>query len=140
MYAEALNEFAGPSADVYQYIDPVRERAGLEGVVDSWQKYSSRPEKPATKDGLREIIHQERTIELALEGKRFWDIRRWKKINELNVQPRGWNVDGETREDFYNVREVARVPVNFTIRDYFWPIKESDIITNRNLMPNNYGW
>jgi hypothetical protein len=139
MYAEALNEFSGPSPEVCQYIDLVRERAGLEGVVDSWSKYSSRPEKPSSKDGLREIIHRERTIELALEGKRFWDIRRWKKIGELNDQPRGWNIDGENREDFYRVREIARVPVNFTVRDYFWPIKESDIITNTNLT-QNYGW
>jgi hypothetical protein len=139
MYAEALNEFSGPSDEVYKYIDLVRERAGLEGVVDSWKKYSNRPEKPLSQDGLREIIHRERTIELALEGKRFWDIRRWKKISELNDQPRGWNVDGETSEDFYRVREVARVPVNFTVRDYFWPIKDSDLMTNKNLT-QNYGW
>jgi hypothetical protein len=139
MYAEALNEYAGPGDEVYSYLDLIRDRAGLEGVVDSWTKYSTRPTKPETQDGLREIIHQERTIELALEGKRFWDVRRWKKISELNDQPRGWNIYGETREDYYRVLEVARVPVNFTVRDYFWPIKESDITTNKNLV-QNYGW
>jgi hypothetical protein len=108
-------------------------------VKESWQKYSNRPEKPNTKDGLREIIHRERTIELALEGKRFWDLRRWKQINELNVQPRGWNMRGETAEDFYRVIEVARTPVKFSIRDYFFPIKESSLIVNRNLI-QNYGW
>jgi hypothetical protein len=142
MYAEALNEAEdSPTAraQAIEYIDLVRERVELEGVTDSWTKYSSLPNKPATQDGLREIIHRERTIELALEGKRFWDLRRWKKISELNDQPRGWNINGETREDYYNVLEVARVPANFTVRDYFWPIKESDIITNRNLI-QNYGW
>jgi hypothetical protein len=139
MYAEALNEFSGPGEEVYRYLDLIRARVGLEGVKESWQKYSNRPEKPNTKDGLREIIHQERTIELALEGKRFWDLRRWKQINEYNVQPRGWNVRGETAEDFYRVIEVARTPVKFSIRDYFFPIKESSLIVNRNLV-QNYGW
>ncbi|MDR2773849.1 MAG: RagB/SusD family nutrient uptake outer membrane protein [Tannerella sp.] len=139
MYAEALNEFEGPGTEVYRYLDSIRARAGLEGIQESWRKYSTRPDKPNTKDGMRDIIHQERTIELALEGKRFWDIRRWKQISVLNIQPQGWNVMGETREDFYKVIEVATAPVQFSAKDYFWPIKESTIVNNRNLM-QNYGW
>jgi hypothetical protein len=109
------------------------------GVKESWAAYSTKPNKPDTKDGLRQIIQQERTIELAFEGKRFWDIRRWKMIDELNVQPLGWNIAGETVEDFYNVIPVAQTPVKFTVKDYFWPIKESDLNVNKNLI-QNYGW
>ncbi len=139
MYAEALNEYGGPTEDVFTYVDLVRERAGLPGVRESWAMHSTNPNKPDTKTGMREIIHQERTIELAFEGKRFWDIRRWKKIQELNDQPKGWNIRGETPEDFYNVITVAKNPVEFTIKDYFWPIKESTMNTNLNLV-QNYGW
>lgn len=139
MYAEALNEQNGPGEEVFTYIDLVRARAGLKGVKESWLTYSSKPNKPDTKDGLRQIIHQERTIELAFEGKRFWDIRRWKEIEALNDQPRGWNIFGETSEDFYNVMLVAQVPVKFTVKDYFWPIKEYDLTVNKNLL-QNYGW
>jgi hypothetical protein len=139
MYAEALNEFSGPSVEIFTYLDKLRARAGLKGVKESWANYSSKPNKPDTKDGLRQIIQQERTIELAFEGKRFWDIRRWKKIDELNDQPRGWNVSGETTEDFYNLVPIAQVPVKFTVKDYFWPIKESDLTVNKNLI-QNYGW
>jgi hypothetical protein len=88
---------------------------------------------------MRDIIRRERTIELAMEGKRFWDLRRWKEINEFNKQPQGWNIQGETAEDFYKVVDIARTPVKFSVRDYFWPIKESDIITNKNLL-QSYGW
>ena len=123
MYAEALNEANGPSQDVYEYIDRVRNRVGLKGVVESWTNFSTNPNKPATKEGLREIIRRERTIELAMEGKRFWDVRRWKLINELNNQPQGWNIMGETAEDFYRVVDIARTPVRFTVKDYFWPGK-----------------
>jgi len=139
MYAEALNEFSGPSADVYEYVDRVRARAGLKGVKESWSMFSSKPNKPDTKDGMRQIIHQERTIELAFEGKRFWDIRRWKEIDEFNVQPLGWNISGENADDFYNIVPVAQVPVKFTVKDYFWPIKEADLTVNKNLV-QNYGW
>jgi hypothetical protein len=139
LYAEALNEYSGPSEDVFEYIDTVRARAGLEGVRESWEKYSTNPQKPNNKDNLREIIHQERTIELALEGERFWDIRRWKKISECNEQPAGWNAEGETAEDFYNVIVVAKKPVEFNVKDYLWPIKESELSVNKNLI-QNYGW
>ncbi|MEA4917210.1 RagB/SusD family nutrient uptake outer membrane protein [Proteiniphilum sp.] len=139
MYAEALNEVEGPSEEIYYYLDLIRKRAGLEGVKESWLKYSSIPNKPDTKEGLRQIIHRERMIELAFEGKRFWDLRRWKEISELNNQPRGWNIMGETPEDFYQIVTVAKVPVKFTIKDYFWPIKESNLSVNKNLI-QNYGW
>ncbi|MGV8963504.1 MAG: RagB/SusD family nutrient uptake outer membrane protein [Candidatus Saccharimonadaceae bacterium] len=139
MYAEALNEYSGPSDEIFKYIDLIRERAGLDGVKDSWSQYSSNPNKPNSKEGLREIIHHERTIELAFEGKRFWDLRRWKEINVLNDQPRGWNVTGETPEDFYRVVNVAKQKVNFGVKDYFWPIRESNLSRNTNLI-QNYGW
>jgi hypothetical protein len=140
LYAEALNEYSGPSEEVFRYIDAVRARVRLEGVRESWEKYSTNPQKPNNKETLREIIHQERTIELAMEGERFWDIRRWKKISELNEKPRGWNVQGETEEDFYKVTTVTQLNMNeFTVKDYFWPIKESELSVNRKLM-QNYSW
>lgn len=139
MYAEALNEAYGPADEVFFYLDKVRTRAGLEGVKESWRKYSTHPEEPDSQEGLRRIIHQERTIELAFEGKRFWDIRRWKEIDVLNDQPEGWSVLGETTEDFYKVKMVARDSVRFTVKDYFWPIKESNFWVNKNLV-QNYGW
>lgn len=139
MYAEALNEFSGPSAEAISYLDLIRARAGLKGVKESWLNYSNKPNKPDTKDGLRQIIHQERNIELAFEGKRFWDIRRWKEINVLNEQPLGWNIFGETSDDFYKIVSVAQIPVKATVKDYFWPIKESNLSVNKNLL-QNYGW
>lgn len=139
LYAEALNEsLAAPTAEVYQYVDSVRIHAGLEGVVDSWQKYSKVGSKPATKDGMREIIHQERMIELAFEGKRFWDIRRWKKATDYMNQPvRGWNIDGQIASDFYNV--VTIYPLEFSNKEYLWPISQSELRTNNKLV-QNLGW
>lgn len=139
MYAEALNEAQGPSADVYEYVDIIRERAGLEGVVESWSNFSTSPSKPTTQDGLREIIQQERLIELAFEGHRFWDLRRWKKAAaELNAPITGWNVKGEDEVSYYQIRTVYQQSF-VSPRDYFWPIPENAMVQNPNLV-QNLGW
>jgi len=143
LYAEALNETLGDNEsptkhpDIYFYVNEIRKRAGLEGVVESWA-YSRISGKPSTKQGMREIIRQERMIELAFEGKRFWDIRRWKTASELMNQPiRGWNINGSTTADFYNV--VTIESPSFTPKEYLWPIWDHELRTNKNLEPNP-GW
>ena len=137
LYAEALNE-NGKTAEAHSWIDQVRERSGLKGVVESWANYSSKPSKPNTKEGFREIVQQERMIELVFEGQRFWDLRRWKRAQEFyNQDIRGWNRFGETTEEYYQVLTFA-IP-KFITRDYLWPISEGDMIRNPNLVQNP-GW
>jgi hypothetical protein len=140
MYAEALNETTdAPSADVYEYINRIRERAGLKTVQEAWTQYSVNPSKFTTKEGMREIIHQERSIELAFEGNRFWDLRRWKKAAESFNQPiTGWSVFQATTTDYYKVRTVFSQ--NFVSpRDYLWPIRIYDLSVNPKLVQNP-GW
>ncbi|UMB60286.1 RagB/SusD family nutrient uptake outer membrane protein [Lutibacter sp. A80] len=138
-YAEALNEVkAAPDAEVYEYIDKVRERAGLETVVDSWSAYSSNPTKPFSKEGMREIIQQERMIELSFEGARFWDLRRWKLSKQYMSLPiKGWNVLETPVDDYYTVTTLY-FP-RFSEKDYLWPIPESETIKNPDLIQNP-GW
>ncbi len=139
MYAEALNEYkASPDAEVYEYIDRVRDRTGLDGVVESWSNHSLMPDKPLSKEGMRDIIRRERMNELAFEGVRFWDLRRWKLLEEHMNQPiRGLNVLGETTETFYQVQEIA-TPA-FEKKDYLWPIRQGNLLTNEKLIQNS-GW
>jgi starch-binding outer membrane protein, SusD/RagB family len=139
LYAEALNEVkSSPDNEVYEYIDKIRERAGLKGVVESWQEFSSRPDKPLTKEGMREIIRQERMIELAFEGQRFWGLRRWKLASEYMSRPiQGWNINADYPELYYDVTTIY-VP-RFGFKDYFWPVREEERIKNPNLV-QNLGW
>lgn len=138
LYAESLNELNGPSENVYYWLDLVRKRAGLKGVVESWTNYSNNPSKYTTKEGLREIIQQERGIELAFEGARYWDLRRWKLAQEeLNGSIQGWDVQQKTAETYY--RPVVLFERTFALRDYLWPIKENSILVNRKLQQNP-GW
>lgn len=139
MYAEALNEaLPSPTSEVYQYIDMVRERSGLDGVVESWRDYAVDAEKPLQKEGMRDIIRRERLNELAFEGARFWDLKRWKLAETyLNRPIRGLNIRGETTEEFY--RETEIFPMTYSKKDYLWPIKQSVLLTNRKLV-QNLGW
>src|SRR5205085_1559754 len=107
LYAEAQNEAAGPSEQVYTYLDKVRARAGLGGVVTTWNLYSNNPGKPLSKEGLRSIIHQERLIEMAFEGSRLWDLRRWKEAAaELNKPITGWDRTQSAPADYYRVVNI----------------------------------
>jgi hypothetical protein len=137
--AEALNESkTQPDDEVYKYIDAVRKRAGLEGVVDSWNKYSENPDRPTTKSGMRAIIQRERKIELAFEGQYHWDCRRWKTApSELNRPIQGWTVTESDVDAYYQVFTVYTQ--KFSLRDYFMPIPESDLINNPQLIQNP-GW
>lgn len=138
LFAEAANEVDGPTSEVYEFVDLVRARAGLEGVVESWEQHSRNPNKPKTKEGMREIIRQERLIELALEGQRFWDLRRWKKsIEVLNAPITGWDIEQKTPEGYY--RERVLYNQTFMTRDYLWPIRENELLANKNTVQNP-GW
>lgn len=138
MYAEALNETDAGKSEIFQWVDPVRERSGLEGVEASWSKYSVNPEKTNSQQGRRAIIHQERLIELAFEGETHWDILRWCEADDYRNRPvRGWNVSGETADEYY--RETFIAYPAFTTKDYFFPIKKASLNVNSNLI-QNYGW
>lgn len=137
LYAETLNEVNGPTTEAISYIDMVRARAGLDGVVNSWANYSKNPTKPNTQDGLRAIIHQERRIELCFEGQSGWDLRRWKELqNVLSTPLQGWNIYETEAGNYYHPRTVL-IPV-FGIRNYLWPIKDNDLIIDNNLVQNPY--
>ena len=142
MYSEALNETkAAPDAEVYEYIQRVRTRAGLDAggdILNTWQIYSTNPSKPMTKDGMRKIIHQERMIELALEGHRYWDLKRWKLATEYFNKPiQGWNIFRSDVEGFYEVENIFYR--NFSTKDYLWPISQNELLRNPNLIQNP-GW
>ncbi|MGN7990016.1 RagB/SusD family nutrient uptake outer membrane protein [Pedobacter sp. 22226] len=139
LYAEALNEFSGPGADVYEYLNRIRARSGLKGIQEAWSTYSNNPTKYQSKDGLRSIIRQERTIELAMEGSRFWDLRRWKTASlELNGNVQGWDIQQSNPILYY--RQLTFFSQRFVApRDYLWPLTENALLVNENLVQNP-GW
>lgn len=139
LYSEALNE-AGeqPTKEVYKWVNEVRKRAGLLSVEASWEAYSTNPAKYKSKEGMREIIQQERLNELAFEGQRFWDLRRWKRcMTELNQPIVGWDLSQPDAPSYY--RKKVNFNQTFSTRDYLWPINENEMLANKNLVQTP-GW
>ncbi len=145
IYAEAMNEYYGPSQEVYDALNVIRRRAGIPDVEVVWSDPTKAKtlNKHTTKSGLREIIRQERRIELAFEGQRNYDVRRWKEGEKrFNIPVKGWNTDKSDRREYFNNWQgpVAVMPRAFvTPRDYLHPIKNGELTKNSNLVQNP-GW
>ncbi|NLU30110.1 MAG: RagB/SusD family nutrient uptake outer membrane protein [Bacteroidales bacterium] len=141
MYAEAYNEYNGPSPEAYTYLNKIRTTGGLKPVEEVWSDANivKTPGKHLTKEGLRDIIHRERIIELSFEGHKYFDVLRWKEADRYFLSPmKGWNTTGVDPAQFY-VLMTLQPRVWQTPRDYLMPIPLSDINRNPNLIQNP-GW
>ncbi len=131
-YAEALIESGRNLNTAKEYIDKVRLRAGIPTIDEAWAPIGGANDK----ETLREIVRQERTIELYLENHRFWDLRRWQIADQyLDERLKGLNIQGETEEEFFQIQEV-QFPRSFSQRNYLMPIPQSEINKNELLVQN----
>ena len=133
-YAEAANEAWGPKGtgshgySAYDIIKAIRQRAG---ITDT--QYLD--ECAADKDKMRQLIRNERRLELCFESFRFWDLRRWKA--DLNETAKGMDVN----EDLSG---ITYTPLSVEVRAYqsyqnYGPIPQSEVLKYNNLQQNN-GW
>jgi len=73
-----------------------------------------------------------------LEGQSFWDLKRWKEAEKVWQEPiQGWNYQQSDPLLYY--QPVTLFNRSFQLRDYFWPIAQADLLTNKNLVQNP-GW
>jgi hypothetical protein len=142
MKAEARNQYLEtPDAEVYAAINKVRQRAGIPTVEQAYGGSYVRDaykNKHQEKEFMKEIILNERGIEFAFEGHRFWDMRRYRRApQEFSSPVVGWNYNGENAEDFFQLRALQfRL---FTEKDCLWPLPISDLTKNSKLIQNP-GW
>ena len=117
------------------YLNMVRERAGIPDVDTSRSGVAT-----LTQDKLREIVRQERMIELYLENQNFWDMRRWLLAEDyFNVKAQGMNINASTLQEFATLTEVDFERKFTSPTNYLLPIPNSDLNTNENLV-NNPGY
>jgi hypothetical protein len=142
MKAEAMNEYYGPSQEVYNALNMVRARAGIPNIEDAYTGEFVRDEarnKHLDQNHLRDIILRERNIEFAYEsGMRFWDMLRTKRaVSEFSNPAWGWNYLGTTASTFFDL-QVVQVR-KWSITDCLWPIHVKEVNTNATLIQNP-GW
>jgi starch-binding outer membrane protein, SusD/RagB family len=127
-YAEAKIELNQIDQSVYDAINLVRGRSDVNLPAIS----------NLTQSELREVVRRERTLELAFEGLRLFDIRRWKIAEQVIPGP----VQGLT---YLNNGQLTTVEVQAfekvfnRSRDYLWPIPQKEKELNPGLTQNS-GW
>jgi len=125
-YAEAANEYEGPTSQVYLAINTVRQRAGLNPY-----------QLPAglSQTEMRTAIQAERRVELAYEGHRFFDVRRWLIADQTeNLEEQGMEVDRNGSNATYNIFAVRKH--NFRTAMYLWPFSQTEIGKGSGLIQN----
>ena len=131
-YAEALNEYDPGNADVSKYASMARGRTGVNmpAIVETDQ------------DVMRERIRNERRVELAFEGHRHWDARRWMTaLDEFGSPLYGVNITPVDGGFIYDRKRVeGRV---FLPKMYMYPLPKS-VMLNENVIaagwPQNPEW
>lgn len=127
-FAEAMNEYAGPTPEVFEAVELVRQRAGL----DPYQL-----DPGLSREEMRAAIRNERRVELAFEGFRFWDVRRWMIAEETqNRVMHGMEVLRNGTEVRFN--EFAVREHQFRRAMYFWPIPQIETGKSPELIQNPY--
>jgi hypothetical protein len=125
-YAEAANENEGPTANVYMAMNSIRARAGL--VPSALPAGLSQTQ-------MRTAIQNERRVELAYEGHRFWDVRRWLIADQTqNFQAQGMEVDRNGSATTYKIFTVRQH--SFRTPMYLWPFPQSEIGKGAGLVQN----
>ncbi len=128
MYAEAKIELNQIDNTVYEAINKVRAR----------QDVNMPPITGSLSQGeLREVVRNERMTELAMEGLRFWDIRRWRIAEDVmvgNIPGMRYIRSGETEIQHFIFGGTTRA-FNPN-RDYLFPKPAQELIINPNLRQN----
>ncbi|MDB5135065.1 MAG: hypothetical protein JWP37_1668 [Mucilaginibacter sp.] len=131
-YAEAANEtLTAPSPDVYTAIIDLRSRAGISAGADGMYGLKT----GMSQAEMRLVIQNERRIELAFEGHRFWDVRRWMIADVAeNQEMTGMEVDRNGTAVSYKRFNVRKH--NFRKAMYLWPIPQGEVAKSSQLVQN----
>jgi hypothetical protein len=122
MAAEAGNEVTGPTAELEGYVNQIRERA--RNAAGTMNDYPEDVTPGLSKDDFRDMVLEERRIELCFEFKRWWDISRRKLGDEVFKGPNSL----EPHENFDATKH------------YLLALPQDELERNPNLLPQNTGY
>lgn len=126
--AEAENEANGPDQVAYDAINAIRLRAGMPQLSTG-----------LSKDEFRARVHNERRVELAFEEKRFWDVRRWKILDQTDKTTTGMQWVKDSNGIFKNIRVTVDKRQAWDSKFLIFPIPLTEI-SNLPAFVQNPGW
>ncbi|MFC2115857.1 RagB/SusD family nutrient uptake outer membrane protein [Bacteroidota bacterium] len=141
-YAEILLNYAEAVNEAYDFdVVPPGYPMSARAAIDLIRKRASMPPVVATnREELRDRIKHERRIELAFEGHRFWDARRWME-GEAILGSDLMGVDIERVNDsVFTYTEVLVENRVFKSHMNLYPISEQELIKYQGSMTQNPGW
>lgn len=141
-YAEVLLNYAEAMVNAYGNIEHTTEKCGMK-ALDAVNSVRNRDgiKMPALPNTLSDIefmkrLKNERRVELAFEGHRFWDLRRWKELDAIK-DIYGVKVTKEENKVIYKKDLVNTNLVDD--KQYFYPIANTELFRNGKLVQNK-GW
>jgi starch-binding outer membrane protein, SusD/RagB family len=129
MYAEAKVELDDIDQTVYDALNEIRNRPTVE---------MPEIEGPHTQAELREIVRNERVVELGFEGLRLYDMNRWNIGEEKQGEVFGAHFRNESGE--WYLQSIGFTRQFNPNRDYLWPIPNSEMNANDEITQNNPGY
>ena len=138
-FIEAANEAYGPDDATLGYsantvLALIRNRAGIDSdpLTAGQQDQYRLDQAAAGKDAFRELVRNERRLELCFEGHRFWDIRRWNLPLDHTVK--GVKITKSDLPDPTNLAPGATVSTDYcspwetlsAVNDGFTPTSSTD--------------
>lgn len=133
-FAEAQNEATGPTAEVYDAVNKIRERGDLPPL-----------EQGLSKDEMRDAIWRERRVELCFENKRFYDNKRWRIAEQTmgtqrhNMVIRNTVPEDNSGEWVYNIEVEKKWTAKFELKQYMSPIPQ-DVLDQNPKIEQNPGY
>lgn len=132
-YAEAMNEWMGPDAVDAAKGCPVSARTALNEV----RAAATMGDVVATgQTDFREKVRNERRVELALEGHRFFDIRRWKIAEKEEVRDLYGVKITKNGENSFSFEKVLIQKMYWANKMYLYPYPQNELYMNENLVQN----
>lgn len=143
LYSEVLNEIDPKDPKIVEYLDKIRERAGIPGYK-KLQETGMKTGVIGNQEMMRRAIQDERRVELFAEGYRYFDVRRWMIADKPEGNQGGFfhgmNMNGnEADGSFYTRTKYNVLPRKFTYAMYFYPIPFNQISISK-LLVQNPGW
>jgi hypothetical protein len=115
---------------------------GAKASLNTLRNKRGLPDAPAqTAADMMVAIEHERKIELAFEGHRYWDLRRWRKAHIVlnNVRFTGHRATGTSSGFTYQTIPVDNANRQFTPALYYIPIPIDEVLRN-NAITQIKGW
>lgn len=141
-YAEVLLNYAEAMANAYGDINFVNEKCAMSALqAINMVRARTGVNMPPIDNTLSSAefiqrLKNERRVELAFEGHRFWDIRRWNELNATaNIY--GVRIQKNDTETIYTKQNIEERLIDDKM--YFYPIANTELFRNTNLI-QNAGW